>query len=230
MGFYPLTIVDVGAARGEWSTEVAKVYQKSRYILIDPLEEHVYDLQQVCRLIGNAEFKIAAVTERAGTVTINVHPDLDGSSLFLERESNINGEPRIVSAVALDDIVNELKLEGPFVIKADVQGAELKVLNGAGKLLPATEMIVLEVVLFDIFQGNGPQLFEIISYMKSKGFVVWDIFGLLHRPLDNALSQVDMVFVKEDGMFRKVHQYATEQQRVEQLKRIAEKNRKRIKT
>ena len=49
--------------------------------------------------------------------------------------------------------------------------------------------------------------------MKDRSFVVYDIIGCNYRPYDGALAQVDLVFVKEDGRFRKYHYYATEKQR-----------------
>jgi hypothetical protein len=57
-------------------------------------------------------------------------------------------------------------------------------------------------------------------HMKNRGFVAYDISGLQYRPLDNALSQVDIAFVKEDGLFRQRHFYATPEQREAQNRRI----------
>jgi hypothetical protein len=56
--------------------------------------------------------------------------------------------------------------------------------------------------------------------MKGIGFVVYDIMGLQYRPLDCALSQADLAFVKESGPFRRTHFYATPSQRTEQNRRI----------
>lgn len=49
--------------------------------------------------------------------------------------------------------------------------------------------------------------------MKQHGFVAYDFCGFLYRPFDNALSQVDMVFVREQGLFRRSHVFATPEQR-----------------
>jgi FkbM family methyltransferase len=228
LGFTPTTILDVGAARGLWSKEVAKVWPEAHYLMIEPLVENEAALWNICRALTRAEYRLSVASEKSGVNSINVHPDLDGSSLFLERELNINGLPRQVNALAIDSLEKELGLKGPFLIKADVQGAELKVLVGAKHVLPDTEMLVLEVVLYDIYQGKGPQLYDIVSYLKTKGFVAWDIFGNGYRMVDNALCQVDMVFVKEKGVFRKVHQYATEEQRLQQLASISKNSPERL--
>ena len=97
------------------------------------------------------------------------------------------------------------------MIKVDVQGAEIEVLNGATEVLADTELLLLEVSLF-AFMKESPELFEVVSYMKELGFVVYDIYGGHSRPLDGALGQCDIAFVKEQGMFRNDHRYATPDQ------------------
>jgi FkbM family methyltransferase len=228
-GFTPKTVIDVGAARGCWSAEVSSIWPDARYILIDPLEENRRELQNVCGKLKNAEFRITAITDHSGKIRINVHPDLEGSTIFMEREENINGVPREVNSMTLDDLHAETMFETPVLLKADVQGAEMQVLTGAAKSWPLFDMIILEVLLFDIYQGNNPQLHDVIYYLEKKGFVAWDIFGMGYRMLDDALCQVDVVFVREDGIFRKVHKYATEEQRLVQLESIKCANPKRFK-
>jgi len=103
----------------------------------------------------------------------------------------------------------------PFLLKLDVQGAELDVLLGAEEILQGAEYILLEVSFFPFFTG-GPLFQDILSFMRSRGLVVYDIFDLQYRPLDNALSQADIVFVKEGGLLRRHHFYATREQRERQ--------------
>jgi hypothetical protein len=43
-------------------------------------------------------------------------------------------------------------------------------------------------------------------------FVAYDLCGMHARPLDGALGQCDMAFVKQQGMFRGDHRYATDEQ------------------
>ena len=49
---------------------------------------------------------------------------------------------------------------------------------------------------------EAPELDEIVSYMKVRDFVVFDIVGGLERPLDHSLAQVDLVFVPRNHRFR----------------------------
>ena len=146
-----------------------------------------------------------------------MHADLEGSSLLCETETfEINGQPRDVPAVTLDELVSERNLPTPYLIKVDVQGGELEVLEGAQATLPHTDAVILETTLFGTFDG-GPQFIDVLSYMARREFVVYDLFGQLYRPLDGALIQTDVVFVREQSEYRKHHHYATPEQRREQL-------------
>jgi hypothetical protein len=82
-------------------------------------------------------------------------------------------------------------------LKIDTQGYELQVLAGASKTLEKAQLVILEVALIEINCG-GPVLHEVIAYMYVRGFVVYDIVETHRRPLDGALSQVDLLFVRED--------------------------------
>ncbi len=66
------------------------------------------------------------------------------------------------------------------------------------------------------FMKGAPEFFDIVFYMKQHGFVAYDIILGWNRPLDNALGQIDIIFVKENGQFRQNHSYST----VEQMKDI----------
>jgi FkbM family methyltransferase len=211
MGFEPRTVIDIGAAIGTF--ELYETFPKARHILIDPLEENRPYLERIVSRLEDAEYIIAAAAERSGTLTLNVHRDLFASSLCSEYEGrDVDGTPRTVPAITLDEVCEERQLEGPYLIKVDVQGAELNVLAGADQVLKDTEYIVLEVCLMGFFIG-GPQLYDVAAYMKERAFVVYDILDYAYRPLDGAMSQVDMAFVKESGRFRRDHSYATKVQR-----------------
>ena len=49
-----------------------------------------------------------------------------------------------------------------YLIKVDVQGAELDVLRGAIETLNETELVILEVSMFE-FMVNLPQFYDVVS-------------------------------------------------------------------
>lgn len=215
-GFAPATIFDVGAAYGDFARQCHAAFPDARLVLVEPLAEYAPSLETTLKSLPRAELVTAAAAAREGELTFNVHGDLVGSSLYLEQEdSAVNGVPRTVAAVTLDGLCARHRLEAPFLIKADVQGAELDVLAGATGTLAAAEYVVLEVSFFEFFRG-GPLFHDVVAFMRSRGFVAYDIFGFQYRPLDGALSQADVAFVREQGAFRRHHFYATREQRERQ--------------
>ena len=220
VGLAPATVIDVGAAYGAFALECHNIFPEARYILIEPVQEYKPFLEQVTKSIPRAEHILAAAGGKIAETVINVHPDLVGSSTYLENEnSGVNGVPRTVPSITLDSLLADLGMTIPFLLKVDVQGAELDVLSGAEGVLQETEYVLLEVSFFEFFR-EGPQFHEVVAFMKSAGFFTYDICGLQYRPLDGALSQADMAFVKEKGLFRKHHYYATRRQREEQDRKL----------
>jgi FkbM family methyltransferase len=214
LGFDPRTVIDVGAA--SQTAELYEEYPKADILLIEPLVEFEPFLRKICEKY-RAQYFLAAAGERRGTATLNVHPDRFGSSLLREEEGPaVDGEPRQVPVITIDEACSERSLKGPYLIKIDVQGAELQVLAGARETLLNAEAIILEVSLFGLMI-DGPQLFDVISQMKSYGFAVYDIYGFTYRPFDGALAQVDMVFVRDQGRFRESHVFSTPEKRREQF-------------
>jgi FkbM family methyltransferase len=210
VGLEPRTVIDVGVAYA--TSELYEQFPGAQILLVEPLVEFEPFLQRIAGQY-NAQCVMAAAGETPGIAMLNVHRDKFGSSLLKEVEgSEVDGDARKVPLITLDDLCADKKLRGPFLIKIDVQGAELQVLAGAKHTLQETEAVILEVTLFGTMIG-GPQFFDVVTYMKESGFVAYDIFGANYRPLDDALFQVDMTFVREDGRFRTSHAFATLEQR-----------------
>jgi len=158
-------------------------------------------------------YVLAAAGSSSGHVTFNVHKNhLEGSSLYKESMgTEADGYEVKVPVIRIDDILRDKQLNGPYLLKIDVQGAELDALDGAQQVLLNTEVVVLEVSLFGFMKG-APQFIDVVSYMKNLNFVAYDIILGWNRPLDNALGQIDIVFVKDKGKFRQDHSYSSIEQ------------------
>ena len=205
-GYYPNIIIDVGAAKGTYP--LLNKFKKSFFIWIEPLVEFEKGLKRLKKAY-KGDYIIAAAGKISGKGIINVHDDLYGSSLLKEKDGKIaDGIQREINMINIDSIIEKYNItEGSKVfLKLDVQGFELEVLEGAFRMLQYCEAVMLEVSFFN-FQESAPDFYDIVQYMKKCGFVAYDIINGLNRPLDNALAQKDILFVKEKGIFRQSHKF-----------------------
>lgn len=202
LGLVPETVIDVGVASG--TPALYSVFSESRHLLMEPIKEYEPDLKKICESV-NAEYMLAAASSENGTTTIYIGGALHGSSLMQPPEGK-KQQKREIKLIKLDDVCKDKNLQGPFVLKVDVQGAELMVLEGASRILPQCELVILEVSFFN-FRPEMPDIYDVVSYMKEKGFAIYEIFSGHNRPIDGARAQTDIVFVKENGMFRTSHKW-----------------------
>lgn len=196
-GFSPRTIFDVGANRGSWAREARSIWPRASLVLFEPNETLQQSLNSVAQ-----ELSARVVPELIGATSgevVNFNRMTDehstGSSVLSERSS----VPRIVekrSLKTLDDY--QEALEEPALLKMDVQGYELEVLRGAEQCLQLVEAVLMEVALIETIEG-APLLREILNFMEDRGFVAHDIAEMHRRPLDNALSQIDLIFLKKNS-------------------------------
>src|SRR5439155_12291107 len=131
----------------------------------EPLAEYEESLRRIAQRHG-ADYVLAAAGPAAGETEIVVHRVPTLSSPLGERSGEAAGAAtrRRVPVVRLDELVAERGLPGPYVIKADVEGAELQVLEGATGILAATELALLETSLFPFWDG-APVLADVVAWM-----------------------------------------------------------------
>ncbi|HUR59526.1 MAG TPA: FkbM family methyltransferase, partial [Opitutaceae bacterium] len=82
-------------------------------------------------------------------------------------------------------------------LKLDLQGHELEALKGAHKIFGRVEVIVTEVSWLQI--GDVPLLADVLSTFAQHHYRPYDVWGFNHRPLDGALWQSDLAFVRSDS-------------------------------
>ena len=200
VGLEPGTVVDVGVGYG--TPGLYEAFPGARVLLIEPIADR-FD-GAVDRIVGRhgAEHVAAAAGAEPGTTTITVHRAPEMSSTLGAWTGDRDGERRAVPVVRVDDAVRERSLPGPYVLKVDVEGAELAVLDGAAEVLAASDLVLLEVRFFEFLPGAA-QLHDVVPYMAERGFVAYDLYGGNLRLGDGALALVNLAFVKEDGRFRR---------------------------
>jgi FkbM family methyltransferase len=201
-------IIDGGAAGGWFAKIIKEIYPNVKVVMIEPREDMQAELNQIAIQHSGMSVVKQLVGPRVGEVEF--FEQLDNSSMLRDHEGKTFGTASRASMTTMDHLMEQMKLK-PDLIKLDVQGAELQVLAGADKSLVDAQAVLLEASLFE-FQDGTPLFGEVVEFMKSKGFRLYDIFALWHRPLDGALAQGDFFFLKDNHPLLADRRWRTEGQ------------------
>lgn len=186
--------VDGGAAEGVWARQFKSVWPDAKLLCVEPRADTQAALQQVAAEFRDVTIAKTLIGDREGEVEFFVHRDQ--SSMLKDAYGREWGEKSRAAITTLDSLVTKLKLPDPEMIKLDLQGAELECLRGAERCLSAARAVMLEVSFIPLQQGM-PLIGEVVPFMSQRGFRVYDIVSLWHRPLDGALAQGDFLFVSD---------------------------------
>ena len=195
-GYVPSLIVDVGAYQGTWTREAIDLFAGVKVVMIDPLPQNAIILQSMSRESGLLHYEQCAVDEECGEAILHVHADQ--SSLLEARE--YGGETIVVSKRTLDSLLQPGSPPSGIFMKIDVQGAELRALQGAKETLKACEFVLLELSVRPIYE-NTPLADEIIKFMSNNKFSIFDICSYAQRPKDSNLCQIDVLFVRKGSSY-----------------------------
>jgi len=203
LGYQPKLVLDIGAYEGNWAESFLTIFPEAKILMLEGQEGKRNLLQQKTAANKHLYFQIALLGSAEYEVEFNIY---ETASSVLKENNETGAKTEIRTLTTLDkSIINTPFTKADF-IKIDTQGYELEILKGAEKTMQQAEFILLEVSLIDIYK-NCPMVAEVMAFMQSKGFVLYDICSLMRRPYDNALFQSDFLFVKETSPFRAAKQW-----------------------
>ena len=202
-GFRPRTVFDVGVARG--TPDLYAAFPDAHYYLIDPTRESLPYMRQIADQL-DAEVMNIALGDRDEEIMIDVRTDDINGATFYKEIGPLNGVRQYpVPMKRFDQLMDDF--ERPALCKIDVQGAELRVLQGMGERLRDIDAVIVECSVLATIE-DGPEIGDMIAYMTQQGFVLYDILDTTRRPLDTALAQVDLLFVPRDSPLRADRRWA----------------------
>jgi FkbM family methyltransferase len=189
-GFYKINekcIIDVGGSTGFTALKFSEAFPMMNVFVFEPLKE---SFQKLIGNIGGHPNIIAinkAVGNFSGISKIKVLNQISSSSL-LEINNEYSSETAVsefhkigVEEILIDTLDNLIpKDDGVLILKIDVQGYEMEVLKGAEKTLSKTQIILIEVSNHEGYI-NSSKYYEIDAYLRSKEFILFDIFPSIHE-------------------------------------------------
>ena len=105
----------------------------------------------------------------------------------------IKEQTETIEVRRLSDVVRELHLRDPLLLKVDVQGFEDKVIAGGEDVVARAKIIIIEVSFQPLYEG-GPLFDDIYRLLKERGFTYNGNFEQLCSPKDGRVLQADAIF------------------------------------
>jgi FkbM family methyltransferase len=194
------TVIDLGCADGYFfllHTNLG-VLEGAMPVNVDANALYEGSLKAIQDTIGG-HYVIAAATDHVGEVelTVGSHPywsSLQGQDeVYWQRINQLHRGKIKVPAVTLDSLVERFGLRPPFLLKLDIQGAELAALRGAQKMLKETDVVICEIDLADFH--------DLDRAMVEAGFSLFDVTQL-SRTADGGLGWFYPVYLNQrrDGI------------------------------
>jgi len=184
--------------------DLYEAFPDASYYLVDPTQEALPHMQALAQRL-NATILNLALGEKECSLEIEVRPnDIGASSLFEEVSPLTDTRRYTVPVRRFDQVVGTF--EKPALCKIDVQGAEIGVLRGMGARIDDFDAFLIEVSAIATIK-NGPEAEDVLGFLSERGFVIYDILSLNRRPLDSALAQLDVLFLKRNSPLRSDHRW-----------------------
>lgn len=200
-GFVPEIIYDVGSAFCGWSWSVSSVFPQAKFHLFEPLIDRKPEFQAGVDRVLSARSPFSVHRMALGVVNGRTRMASDhsgfGATTLLQEKRGALTEVYDVPIHRLDTLVASNKLPPPDLLKMDVQGAELDVLHGAGKILERIKVIELEAWLRREYWGLTPLFHEVIEFLADRKFRLVEIGGTFYNE-QHELYALNGYFVRAD--------------------------------
>ncbi|MEA3545663.1 MAG: FkbM family methyltransferase [Thermodesulfobacteriota bacterium] len=187
-------IVDIGVQT--CTPPLMEIFPDKKHFLFEPIDSY---LPQILSNYQNFNIQLTqvALSDSDGQAW-QVGRSADGSgkvthSYLSDHKINSVDDPTIIECTAVhkakfDTICTTIDLPEDFLLKIDVDGIEIKILNGATKSIQKASVIIIEAPL--------TKLTERAQYVEQQGFKLFDMVDLSYYY--GTLSQVDLILVRND--------------------------------
>lgn len=199
------TVIDVGAHKGQFAIFALETFHEARVICFEPLAAPRSVLAQVTSAEQHRMVVLATAADSSpGTRELHVSQLDDSSSLRAIKPRYVRAFPGTeesrLEAVRTEPIALVLgpNLDRPSLLKVDVQGHELDVLEGAEDLLPEIDQILVECSFVELYEGQA-LAGEVVAYLHDRSFSLAGVFGL-KRDRGGHCLQADFFFARKRGL------------------------------
>lgn len=192
--FEPKSILDIGANVGQFYNEIKNIFPNSYYYLIEGSESCEVVLETF-----NIDYSICLLSDTEKEVDFYIRknePRCTGNSIYRENTSFYDDDQIIVEKKQTKTLSNLLNNQTFDLIKIDVQGSEIDIINGGLDIIKEAKGILMEVSLME-YNQNAPTKEFVYEYMDNLGFKPVELIGNINHPLTYELIQQDILFLNK---------------------------------
>lgn len=195
------TVLDVGIYKE--TRPLMDVFPDVEHHLFEPVDMHFDEISANYKEISHVLHHVALSNQDGSAYlackSINNTGEVTHSDVLSEKPKNEEDyfQVKEIRRAKLDSIIQAATAKPPYLLKIDVDGHELGVLEGAEEVLKDTSIVIVEAPL----QKSEASAFFIRSeFLLEHGFYLVDIVDMAYY--DGVLWQVDLVFVKKDVLMK----------------------------
>lgn len=193
------TVVDIGANRGQFTLVARHCFPMARVIAFEPLAAAASRFRVALGSDPHVCLHPVAIGPATGTATMHVSAADDSSSLLPItdlQQTLFSGTQEIrrqtIQVERLTSLVKDSDLQTPALLKIDVQGFELSVLQGCEDLLDRFSHVYVECSFVELYAGQALGA-EVIAFLSQRGFDLRGVYNVQYDPAGSAI-QADMMF------------------------------------
>ncbi|MDB9406044.1 FkbM family methyltransferase [Microcystis sp. CS-574] len=168
-----MTVIDVGANVGVYTFSAAqRVGETGKVIAIEPFKACVNCLQETSRINQLPWVKIyeAAASDHCGSAKLSLHNASELNEVISDNSPNYDLANTVtIQCLTLDSLIETENLTRVDWLKIDAEGHEIKVLQGAERLLTEFKPNIIYENIAGAHGSNG----AIMQYIQAKGYQVY---------------------------------------------------------
>jgi FkbM family methyltransferase len=181
------TVLDVGANRGQFSLLARCLYPAATIYAFEPLQRPAERFRALFADQANVHLFQVGIGEALGETKMFVANDHHASSSILKahKQSRIFGSretgEETVRVGRLNDFLPLDRICPPCLLKIDVQGYELQVINGCREALPLVDYLYVECCYVELYARQA-LAHEILCRLGEFGFALRGTFNQHYDP------------------------------------------------
>ena len=184
--------VDIGGNKGDFALLAGKLVGASgRVFVFEPAPSNCEWIERSIALNGYRSIELfpIALGDREGEITLHLS-SVSGHHSVVAPRSDGTGKAVRVPVRTLDTVLAEHGAPRVDVLKIDVEGADMAVLQGATRTLSANRDLV---IFFDVHPQLGVDALAVCALLRSLGFKLYALQRPFDRPLEPRADLLELL-------------------------------------